>query len=132
MIYICCCLYNELGRAREWANQSRAYIEAWLCHWQLAVSVNRKFILLCSFFTLSITYSDDLVNYHTWDLQASSGVYSNSLDTKKRLNKWCKQTDDVTWSCSILSVLGPSWYWLFIACCCIAANDTASPLRSNF
>ena len=55
-----------------------------------------KFILLCSFFTLSIAYSDDLFNYHTWDLQASSGMYSNSLDTKKRLNKWCKQTDDVT------------------------------------
>ena len=78
------------------SNQSRAYIEAWLCHWQLVVSVNIKFILLCSFFTLSITYSDDLFNYHTWDLQASSSMYSNSLDTKKRLNKWCKQTDDVT------------------------------------
>ena len=78
------------------SNQSRAYIEAWLCHWQLAVSVNRKLILLCSFFTLSITYSDELVNYHTWYLQAYSGMYSNSLDTKKRLNKLCKQTDNVT------------------------------------
>ena len=62
----------------------------------LPLATRCKFILLCSFFTLSITYSDDLLNYHTWDLQASSGMYSNSLDTKKRLNKWCKQTDDVT------------------------------------
>ena len=44
-------LYSELGRPRESANQSRAYIEAWL--WQLAVTKckqNINFALFAFYF----------------------------------------------------------------------------------
>ena len=38
LVSIGCCLYREMGRACEWANQSRAYVEAWL--WFTSCSSN--------------------------------------------------------------------------------------------